>query len=315
MLGVFAVFRDDPGAAERWGRCLLALLCLATAVRLAPRIHAWTLRSGDGWPGGRVRHLLWAVPVLALHLLGLTAPMILLLGVMLLVAIVMSLPETQRNADPEVAPLVHAGLQTAAALALLAILVPLHLIVTPHSGFVAALPVPGLLLPLAVAPALFVTLHGAGRLVVGVVHHGRGTFGFAGVALRAIGTAMAGLALLAAGLTAALWLASLLAPAGYRPDPVAPWAGLWTDPAYGPLLAILAGVAVPPLLAIPVEGLAREIALLSPQHRRARALVAAGAPLDRIASAAMRARLPGWAGGAVLTGLPLLAPAAAPAGR
>jgi hypothetical protein len=312
VLGLFAVFRDDPGAVERVGRCLLVVLVFAAAVRGFPRLDAWldrTAARGGRWP--MVRALFWVALFLPFVLVGLTSPLVVFFGLMVLVAGFMSIPSTSARMEEEYIPFVHAGIQAVASGAILAVLVPLHLLGKPLGGYVAVALMAGLLLPLAVAPALFVTLRGAGALIYDAAH---GNFG-ARAALRAAGHALLGLGLLAAGLTAALWLSAVLAPAGYRPDLSAIRAGLWSDPALAGAIWVLAGVVLLPLLAIPAEGVAREIIYHSPQLRRATAMVAARAPSTSVVRAMVAAYVLGWGGTMLLLGLPALALAVAWAGR
>ena len=76
----------------------------------------------------------------------------------------------------------------------------------------------------------------------------------------AIRRAVLALAALAAGLAAALWLAALVAPAGWRPDPAAILAGLRSDPALAGPVWVLAAIVLMPALAFAAEALAREVA-------------------------------------------------------
>lgn len=315
VFGVFLVLREQPEAVERVGRCLLILLLYAALVTGFPRYDAWfnglIRQAGAGRRAKLLRNLrqmTLAGVVMAFFLTGVTAGFLLFLVVMTLVGAVMA-AKGASNVEPEHVPLLHTALQAALVLGCLAVFLGIHLVWTPVGGFIAVALLPGLILPLAVAPALFVALAGADHLVHRIMDRG---LGFARVAAWWVGSALASLALLAAGLAAGLWLGSIVLPANYRPDLQALWAGLWSDPAMGGPIWILAAVTVWPLVAIPVEGLAREVAHRSPLRRRALTLLGAKARAEAVAQRLVWAEVTGW--GAVLSGLCALLAGLAAAG-
>lgn len=299
VLGLFAVFSDQPQAAERAGRTLLVLLVLALVVLGWTRFAAWLDRvaagGSQGWLRRNLRSLALPGCVAALWMMGLTPGFLLLLAIGLTVACFMTTPEARDRAEPEMLPVLHAALNLACAAGLVAVLMPLHLLGWTVGGLLAVALHLGILLPLAVLPAVLVVQAGMDRQVARIAQAGPGRLGLAVEVARIAGLAVLGLGVLAVGLAAGLWLAAWLGPEGWRPDLAALRAGLWTDPALGGPLWVLAAVTLWPVLAAMAEVLAAEVAQHSPPWRRARALVAAEAPAEAVEAALMRARVTGWA--------------------
>jgi hypothetical protein len=239
-------------------------------------------------------------------MMGLTPAFLLLLAIGLTVACFMTTPEARDRAEPEMLPVLHAALNLACAAGLVGVLLPLHLMGWPVGGLLAAALHLGILLPLAVLPAAFVVQAGVDRQVARIAQGGPGRLGLAGEVARLAGLAVLGLGVLAVGLAAGLWLAAWLGPEGWRPDLAALRAGLWTDPALGGPLWVLAAVTLWPLLAALAKVLAAEVAHRSPPGHRARALAADRAPAEAVEAALIRARVTGWAVAAMLMAVPLI---------
>lgn len=310
VLGLFALFRDQPQAAERAGRSLLVLLVLALVVLGWMQFAAWLDRvaagGSQGWLRRNVRSVALPGCVAVLWMMGLTPGFLLFLMIGLAVACFMTTPEARDKAEPEILPALHAALNLACAAGLAAVLLPLHLTGWTVGGLLAVTLHLAILLPLAVLPAVFVVQAGMDRQVARIAQTGPGRLGLAGEVARTAALAALGLGLLAAGLAAGLWLAAWMGPAGWRPDLAALQAGLWTDPALGGPLWVLAVVTLWPVLAVVAEVLASAVAHRSPPWRRARALAAAGAPAEAVEAALIRARVTGWAVAAMLLCLPLI---------
>lgn len=304
VFGVFGVLRDDPHAVERVGRCLLILLLCAAMVRGFPTYDAWfdgmIQRAGTGRRRAllrNLRQLTLAWIAVAFLLTGVTAAFLLFLLLTTIVGAYMVAKGAAR-VEPEHAPLMHAFLQAAVVGASLVVLLAIHLVLAPMGGLIAVALLLGLVLPLAVAPALFVALAGADHLVCRIVDRG---LALIWAVAWWIGSAVASLALLAVGLAAGMWVGSVLLPASHRPDLQALWTGLLSDPAMGGPLWIVAAVTVLPLVAIPVEALARDVAHRSPQRQQALTLLGAKAPAEVVAQRLVWADVVGW--GIVLSGL------------
>lgn len=299
IFGVFEVFSGQPATPDRIGRALLIILVFAATIQSFPRFAGWVTRA---FGKANAVFLFPVVLVFPLQICGMTIPFAMFLGLPLAVCCVWKLPKHKDALPPELLPLGHAAYIFALALLALILLVPLYLTSGAFGGLVAVLLLFGVILPLSVAPAVFLALFTADRMVERVVNSGYGRWGLPGCAVEALVIAGLSLVLLAFGLAFSLWIFAAIGPAAYRPELES-----LTDLSILAPFASLAVVTLLPLLVVPVTGLADTIREHSPAMRKARMVLhRKGAPEADIVQALVWAQFTGWTCALLLLGVPIL---------
>lgn len=313
VFGIFAVFRDQPGMAERLGRCLLIVLFFVAVVTFWHRIEKWSndfvSNAGSG-VRARIQRKIGSpvlfLMVMALYALGLTPALILILTIILFVTVFFSDQVRQSNLGPEEAPIRLGGVYMLVMAGLLVTLLVLNLVGLPLAGFVAAVLLLGVILPVACAPAGFVVIAGTDRLIERIVDSGK-----LNVMMAPVTIALLGVGALAIGLGGGLSLYAALAPEAYSLNLLSAWEGMLSDPAYAwPVLVLVLITLITPL-GILIEGIAREVIYHSKAWHRAVALVESGIKDDATAIAFVHARMAGYSITGLLIGLPVFVLAAA----
>lgn len=298
IFSVFGVFSGQPATEERMGRALLVILVFAGTIHMFPRFEGWVKKALGK---GNAVFLFPVLLVFPLQICGMTIPFALFLVLPLAVCCVWRLPRFKDSLPPESLPLGHAAYIFALALMALLLLAPFYLTSGAFGGLLAVVLLLGVILPLSVAPAFFLALVTADRMVERVVNSGYGRWGMTGCGVQALSFAGLSLVLLGFGLAFALWFFAAVGPAAYRPE-----LRSLTDLSTLAAFASLAVVTLSPLLVVPLTALADTIREHSFAMRKARMLLSAKAvPEAEVVRALVRAEATGW-GGTMLAGLAVL---------
>lgn len=314
VLGIFDVFSGQPDMAMRLACGVLVMLVFAGTVMIFPRFTAWAVdfmekgrNGGTRWQANLVVVIFPIMLIYPLQFSGLTKPYAYFLSLSLAISCLWTLPKIKGDLGPEALPLGHAMTRLGLAAGSLIIMLPFYFLFGSFSGLIALVLLLGLIMPLAIAPAVFVALVCADRMLEDVVNTGYGRWRLPGLAMKAVCFAGLSLVLLGLGMALALWLFSALGPANYQPDVMAFLSGLLSERSMGAPFVILAAVTLWPFLAVPVMALADTLIEYSPSKQTARALLFTkdGSEKD-IVRALVWAQVTGWAGALLILGLPIL---------
>ena len=310
ILGIFSVLSDQPDPAERIGRCLLVLLMVSGAFLGFSHLAAKNKAATSQPPAKRTRkgETLWLVILfLSLNATGLTQPFANYLGFFLICGYIWTLIINKDNLDPEVYPLGLALFQIIFATISVVTLLPFHLMSGSFSGSIAVPLLLGVILPLAIAPAIFIALFSADRMMERLNDSGLGRWGWSGFAVKSMAYAALSLVMLGLGMVLALWLFSAIGPSGYQPNVNSFLSGLLSDWSMGALFWILAAVTLWPHLVLPTMALAYTLVEYSPSQKSARTLLNMKSMSEKaIIRTLIWARITGWSGALLMLGAPIV---------
>ncbi|MCU0803363.1 MAG: hypothetical protein MUD11_16665 [Rhodobacteraceae bacterium] len=313
VLGLFTVFRDQPEAIERMGRCVLLVLLFAALVWGWDKIAKWSDNSHSKkvkttpTPPKREK----GAPVLpallvVLYLIGLTPALVLLLTILFSMSAVWSDVAKNTSSDTETSSLFFAAIYLLAMLGFFAIMLTLHLVIAPMGGFVAAVLLLGIILPLACAPAGMIVTAGTDYMIAESIHKGLGSPGSIAVkSILAFCIALVGLVALFIGLWVGLSLYAILAPSDFGLDLALMFPTLWSDPSIIWIAVFLCLTTIFTPVSLLLEALAKEITQRNTAWQRVLALDAKRQRNEETEAAMVRAEIIGCS----ITGLAIIVPA------
>lgn len=313
VLGFFSVFRDQPEPFEKMGRCVLLVLLFVTLVWGWDKISKWSdtnaaknIKPASAAPNRQKGAPVLPALVLALYFIGLTPALVLILTILFFMTAVWSEVVEKEGYDTETAPFMFAGIYLMCMIGLLAIMLALHLLVVPMSGFIASILLLGIIMPLACAPAGIIVTTGIDHMIAEIADAGKPSIAALAIkSVLALGIALVGLIVLFIGLWVGLAFYALLAPSGYQLNPGLMSPTLWSDSAMLWIILFLGVTTVLTPITLVIEVLAKEMTRRSKAWQSVCASDFTTQQSEEAAATLLRAEIMGVA----LTALAMLMPA------